>query len=92
MNDVNVPEGMVFVGYYCQHEYIDGTGLAMTPHRSPFSKTRPKYKAERGWDESHSTTKALTFPDHTEQSAERHCQYRVPMFVRQADLDLRLTQ
>ena len=94
MNDVDVPEGMVFVGYYCQHGPLNPNSEGVvdwrkpyTPHRAPFYKTTPKYKADRGWDDTHSTVKSFSFPDFREGDAERHCQYRVPVFVRAADLE-----
>lgn len=90
-DDVVVPEGMRFVGYYCEHAQVpDGDaafGYRYTPHRQPFYGQRPRYKAERGWEESTSTTKSLDFPDYREGDAERRCQYRVPIFVRETDLE-----
>ena len=91
LNDVVVPDGMRFVGYYCEHQEVltdDGQHTyRYTPHRAPFYNARPKYKAERGWDETLSTTKSLDFPDYREGDAERKCQYRIPMFVRETDLE-----
>lgn len=93
MNDVDVPEGMRFVGYYCEHPQPCGEdgkpdwSAQRTPHRTPWYGQKPKYKAERGWDETASTTQSLTFPDFREGDAERNCQYRVPVFVRETDLE-----
>jgi hypothetical protein len=91
MNEPTAPEGMVFVGYYCEHDMIHTEGgnptWKYTPHRTPFHKQRPKYKAERGWEESTSTSKALHFPPYREIDEERNCQYRVPIFVHAADLE-----
>jgi hypothetical protein len=76
---------MRHVGWYCEHEYIrddagniDWKNGPYTPHRFKFWKQRPKWKHDRGWDETTNTSKALDFHYGYEES---NCPYRVPMFI-----------
>jgi hypothetical protein len=78
--EIVVPEGMKQVGWYCEHTLItdDTKGWTYTPHRQPSTKNK------QGWTESTNTMRSLSgFGDDplTEAEAEKHCQYRKPVFV-----------
>jgi hypothetical protein len=59
---------------------------ASNERRTGSRSTTCGVQAKRGWEESR-TTQALNFPDYRDRDAERNCQYRIPMFIRESDLN-----
>lgn len=75
--DVEVPEGMRLVGWFCEHPLRrvadeDGYWSSKPWHR------RRNHRNKRGWSEEKNTTKALHFPDPDQPI----CPQAVPMFIR----------